>query len=72
MKQRVISWQCLVFACLGLFLMGTGGAMAQTVYGVLAGTVTDATGAVVAGAKIQAIQTQSGEKFQAVSTSAGS
>src|SRR5580658_7388534 len=72
MKQRILSWRCFTLACLGLWLAGANYGMAQTVYGVLAGTVTDTTGAVVAGAAVQAIQDQSGEKFQTTSTSAGS
>jgi hypothetical protein len=70
--QRMISWRCLVLACLGLGIAGASNGNAQTVYGTLAGTVSDATGAVVAGAKVQATQDQSGEKFQTTSTSAGS
>ncbi|HEX3987206.1 MAG TPA: carboxypeptidase-like regulatory domain-containing protein [Acidobacteriaceae bacterium] len=45
---------------------------AQTVYGSMAGTVTDTTGAVIAGAKVQATNDQTGTSLQTQSTSAGS
>jgi Carboxypeptidase regulatory-like domain len=44
---------------------------AQTVFGSIAGTVTDSTGAVVAGAKVQAVDEKSGTTLETVSTSAG-
>ena len=44
---------------------------AQTVFGAIAGTVTDSTGAVIAGARVQAVDEKSGTTLQAVSTSAG-
>jgi len=44
---------------------------AQTVFGTIAGTITDSTGAVVAGAKVQAVDEKSGTTLEAVSTSAG-
>ena len=44
---------------------------AQTVFGAIAGTITDATGAVVSGAKVQAIDEKSGTSLETVSTSAG-
>ena len=46
--------------------------IAQTVFGSIAGTITDSTGAVVAGAKVQAVDEKTGTTLQAVSTSAGS
>ena len=45
---------------------------AQTVFGGLTGTVTDVTGAVVAGANVQAIEETTGTKLETISTSAGS
>src|SRR5271156_1284859 len=45
---------------------------AQTVFGSITGTVTDATGAVVAGAHVQAVDETTGTTLETVSTSAGS
>ena len=45
---------------------------AQTVFGNIAGTITDSTGAVVAGAKVQAVDVNSGTTLETISTSAGS
>src|SRR5580704_10593872 len=45
---------------------------AQTVFGSIAGTVTDSSGAVVAGAKVQAVDVNSGTTLETISTSAGS
>ena len=45
---------------------------AQTVFGGITGTVTDATGAVVAGANVQAVEETTGTKLETISTSAGS
>src|SRR5580704_4856349 len=44
---------------------------AQTVFGSIAGTVTDSSGAVIAGAKVQAVEEKSGTTLVAISTSAG-
>jgi hypothetical protein len=49
-----------------------GPAMAQSVRGALAGSVSDSTGAVIPGATIVAINEATGAKSQAVSTSSGS
>ena len=51
---------CLVAIAIGLMLTGAPAAFAQTIFANLSGTVTDATGAVVAGAKIsiQNVETQ--------------
>lgn len=46
-------------------------ATAQTVFGNIAGTVTDSAGAVVPGATVQATNTQTGTNFQATTSSAG-
>ncbi|HEX3661192.1 MAG TPA: TonB-dependent receptor [Acidobacteriaceae bacterium] len=45
---------------------------AQTVYGSMAGTVTDTTGAAIADARVQATNDQTGTSLQTQSTSAGS
>jgi len=44
---------------------------AQTVFGSLAGTITDSTGAVVSGAQVQAVDAGSGRMLQEISSSAG-
>ncbi|HTY82747.1 MAG TPA: TonB-dependent receptor [Silvibacterium sp.] len=44
---------------------------AQTVFGSIAGTITDSTGAVIAGAKVLAVDEKAGTTVQTVSTSAG-
>ena len=50
----------------------TAGAFAQSVRGVLSGSVTAPSGAVVAGAKIHAINANTGVSFSTDSTSSGS
>lgn len=72
MRSRMKALGCaLLFACAALAVR-VPRAGAQTVYGSMAGTVTDPTGAVVAGAKVQAKSNQSGTTFDTQSTSAGS
>jgi Carboxypeptidase regulatory-like domain len=44
---------------------------AQTVFGSLAGTITDSTGAVISGAQVQAVDEGSGKTVQETSSSAG-
>jgi len=44
---------------------------AQTVFGSLAGTVTDSTGAVISGAQVRAVDEASGTTLQTISSSAG-
>ena len=44
---------------------------AQTVFGSLAGTVTDSTGAVISGAQVRAVEEASGTTLQTISSSAG-
>ncbi|MBO0912506.1 MAG: carboxypeptidase regulatory-like domain-containing protein, partial [Acidobacteria bacterium] len=55
-----------------LILVGLGrGAGAQVLYGSLTGTVTDPSGAVIAGAKVKAEETRTGVTSQATTDSAG-
>ncbi len=63
------SWRaCLcVLAMLIVPLMS----FSQSTRGGMAGTITDSTGAVIPGAKIVVKQTQTGAKYQTVSSSAG-
>ena len=57
--------------CLALSAWVEHKALAQTVFGTVAGTVTDTTGAVIAGAQVQAVEEGTGTTLQAVTTSAG-
>src|SRR5947209_314064 len=43
---------CFIALAIGLFLSGSPTALAQSIYANLSGTVTDTSGAVVAGAKV--------------------
>ena len=56
----------------GLLVCPTSQLMAQTVRGVLTGTVTDPSGAVVAGASVVATETRTGVKSSTVTSSSGS
>jgi hypothetical protein len=44
---------CLIAVAIGLFLMGSSAAFAQSIFATMSGTVTDSTGALVIGAKVQ-------------------
>jgi hypothetical protein len=59
----------LLIACCVVLLAGD--ARAQTVYGIISGSVTDPSGAVIPGAKIQAKGESTGTVFNTVSTSSG-
>lgn len=59
----------VVTLLLGLCMLA--GAAAQTIYGSMAGTVTDTTGAVIAGAHVQAKNIQTGATIDTVSSSEG-
>ncbi|HEY6448068.1 MAG TPA: carboxypeptidase-like regulatory domain-containing protein [Acidobacteriaceae bacterium] len=63
---------CAFLFVLGALVVPVSQSGAQTVYGSMAGTVTDPSGAVVPGAKVQAKSNQSGTTFDTQSTSAGS
>src|SRR5436309_16099548 len=54
-----------------LLLLGTLGLFAQMNTGQVSGTVQDALGGVLPGATVVAEQTQTGQKFTALSNSAG-
>ena len=69
MEQRKGLLTYALLAC--LCLAAWPSASAQTVFGGIAGIVTDASGALVPGAKIVATNQKTGITFQAVSTSAG-
>jgi hypothetical protein len=57
---------------IGLLILLTGTVMrAQSVHGTLAGTVADSTGAVVAGAKVDLVNTSTATTYTATTTSAG-
>lgn len=58
-------------AVLSIFLVTTALSVAQTSAGSVSGAVTDSSGGVIAGAKIHAMQTQTGFGADAVTTEAG-
>jgi hypothetical protein len=68
-KFHRIQYVCLLFAVVFTF---AGVAWAQSTRGEIAGTVTDTSGAVVAGAKIVAVGVDNGTSNETVSTSSGS
>ncbi|MDR3724618.1 MAG: carboxypeptidase-like regulatory domain-containing protein, partial [Terracidiphilus sp.] len=55
-----------------MILICTGRTSAQTDTGAIAGTVTDPTGAVIAGAAVTATSTENGLKLSATSSGSGS
>jgi len=57
--------------CLSAWIATGGMVLAQTVRGGLAGTVTDSSGAVIAGANVQAKNQKTGDVSSVVSTSVG-
>jgi hypothetical protein len=54
-----------------LFFLAPGIALAQVLYGSLTGTVTDASGALVSGARVTALEVQTGVSQSATSDSSG-
>lgn len=54
-----------------LMLAGWAPLQAQSVHGTLTGVVTDSTGAVIGGAKVSIINTDTGATYNAISTSIG-
>jgi hypothetical protein len=60
---RLLLWAALLSAV---------SSQAQTVFGNIVGTVTDSSGAVVPGAKVQAIDERTGASYEAVASSTGS
>jgi hypothetical protein len=56
--------------CLSILVAGAG-MQAQSVHGTLAGTVADSTGAVIAGAKVDVVNTGTASTYTATTTSAG-
>lgn len=62
----------MLVICLGLLLVFSAmGLYAQVLYGSLTGTVTDASGAIVNGAKITALETRTGVSQTASTDSSG-
>lgn len=73
MKSGMQGWKALVFALVaaaGLWLISPE-AGSQTVFGSIAGTVTDTTGAVISGAKIQVKNERTGAIQQTVTSAEG-
>ena len=60
-----------VMAVLVAVSVGSGAAIAQTTFGMIAGRVTDATGAVLPGATVTVINMRTGDKRVAVSNAQG-
>src|SRR5438309_434305 len=60
-----------ILIALGTLLLGAGSSLAQTTFATITGTVTDATGASVVGAKVEGVQTESGYKYDAQSNESG-
>src|ERR1700747_626936 len=59
------------FLCLGFCAVLAAPALSQAVYGTIFGTITDQSGAAVAGAKVTVTSVQKGTTFQATSNDAG-
>ncbi|MGC2638529.1 MAG: carboxypeptidase-like regulatory domain-containing protein [Acidobacteriaceae bacterium] len=72
MSSRMKAYLCVFLFVFAVLVVRSPQAAAQTVYGSMAGTITDPSGAVVAAAKVQAKSNQSGTTFDTQSTSAGS
>ncbi len=70
LRSGRLNWLTCLLAGVALFLAIPG--MAQSTRGVLAGTVTDSTGAVVPGAVVIALDSATGVSNRSVSTSSGS
>lgn len=70
--MRSMTWavRFLLLACASLGFLAPA-ALAQTVYGSLAGTITDPSGAVVSGANVQAKSEQTGAVSNTVSSAEG-
>src|ERR1700690_2267605 len=69
LRGRTSLWACLLVTLLAV--LNSGRMMAQG-YGSIVGTVTDATGAVVAGATVTATQTSTGRQTMVKTGQAGS
>ncbi|MGA8289190.1 MAG: carboxypeptidase-like regulatory domain-containing protein, partial [Acidobacteriaceae bacterium] len=66
-RNRVLAWFC----CIGLLFFCTSIAVAQTITGSIRGTVTDPSGAVVAGANVTATNVATGVTSQTVTNHDG-
>jgi hypothetical protein len=71
MKNLAVSIRMMRVALVAALALGLPSAWAQSTRGILAGTVTDSTGAVIPGAHVVAVNEASGGKNEAVSTSSG-
>ena len=67
--RRVYTILTVVILVLGLFAVGE--VSAQLISGNLTGTVLDKTGAVVPGATVEAVNTQTGAKYETKANDAG-
>ena len=69
-ESRTLKFWAVPVLLLGFMLEGRT-VPAQSVHGTLAGVVTDQTGAVIQGAKVNVINTASGSTYNATTTSSG-
>src|SRR5215469_14934581 len=69
MRKYSQAWTTFTI-CMLILLLGTV-MRAQSVHGTLAGTVADATGAMVGGAKVDIVNTGTASTYTATTTSAG-
>ena len=66
-----LPWPGWIFCLLLTLLAASTTTFSQSTRGQLAGNITDVSGAIVVGANILAIQTDTGVKSETVSTSSG-
>ena len=73
MKRQCLSLRILLiaFAMLSLIALGTGIAQGQAISGNLTGTVTDASGAAVNGATVEAVNLGTGQKITTTTRGSG-
>ncbi len=68
-KGKIVCWVLAALLSVGIFIPHL---MAQADKGILSGTVTDTSGAVVVGANIQVTEVGTGVTYSAVTDSQGS
>jgi len=70
---KILNYVCHIcmFACAIWWLQPAGPSLAQSTYGTIVGTVTDQTGAVLAGAQVEALEQDTGVTRQVVTDDSG-